>query len=212
LVRCADTHSNTNKPRLLELGCSVGGLSFSLTNYFEHIDAIDMSAGYIQHGVKLKQGKGIRYVLPREGELTDFYEVSLSKKQHDLAKKIDFFQGDIANLKARFSGYDMVLAHNVLERSYDPEAFLSSVHTRLTAKGLLVVISDYSFDEKITTQSKWLGGQKIHGENVTGFEALSSVLSKEFLLTEEHSLLCSVMTDKRHFTLTKQHVSIWQIK
>ena len=212
LIHSLGRDINAKQPKFLELGCSIGGLSFRLAKHFAHIDAVDISARYIQHGVKLQKGLSIRYVMPREGELSDFYELSLNEELLCSADNIDFSQGDIANLKSIFSGYDMILAHNVLEKSYDPELFLSTVHSRLNAKGLLAVISDYGFDEQVTNKHKWLGGQKINGENVTGFEALSSLLSKQFILMEEESLICSQMQNNRNFSLTKPQLSIWKIK
>jgi 5-histidylcysteine sulfoxide synthase/putative 4-mercaptohistidine N1-methyltranferase len=212
LIQNFGNSSNVHKPKLLELGCGVGGLSFILAKSFEHIDAIDMSARYIQHGVKLQQGQSIRYVMPREGDISDFHELVLHERLCDSASNISFSQGDIANLKNIFSGYDMILAHNVLEKSYDPELFLSNVHSRLNAGGLLAIVSDFAFDEQVTNKQKWLGGQKINGENVTGFEALSLLLSKQFTLINEQSLIRTSMEDKRHFYLTKPHLSIWQLK
>jgi 5-histidylcysteine sulfoxide synthase/putative 4-mercaptohistidine N1-methyltranferase len=212
LLTTFNAHSTVHQPKLLELGCSVGGLSFILAKYFQHIDAIDMSARYIQHGVKLQLGQSLRYVMPREGELSDFHEIVLNEQLLSTAKNINFSQGDIANLKTLFTGYDMVLAHNVLEKSYDPELFLSHVHSRLNTGGLLAVVSDYAFDEQMTNKNKWLGGQKINGENVTGFETLSLLLSQQFTLVEEQTLIRTLMKNNRHFSLTKPHLSIWKIK
>ena len=149
--------------------------------------------------------------MPREGELIDFQEFTLAAELYAESKKIHFSQGDISNLKNIFTGYDVIVAQSVLEQSYDPALFLAHVHNRLNAEGLLVIISDYQFTEKITEKAKWLGGQKVNGENVTGFEALTALLSKNLTLIHEQELTQIIKTDTRHFSVTNSHLTIWQL-
>ena len=198
--------------KLLDLGCNTGGLSFLLSQYFNHIDAIDFSARYIQHGVKLAAGNAVRYVLPREGELVDFYEFNLPKAFHAKVKNIHFSQGDMNNLKEIFSGYDVIIVQNILEQSYDPALFLENVHQRLNQGGQLIIISTYQFDQQVTDRSKWLGGQKINGENVTGFDALTEIMSKRFTLTSQVDLTRLLQTSQRHSHVTQPQLSIWQLR
>jgi 5-histidylcysteine sulfoxide synthase/putative 4-mercaptohistidine N1-methyltranferase len=211
IIRVIDKYNVKPMSKCLDLGCNVGGLSFILAKYFTTVDAVDFSARYIQYGVKLQQGESIRYVMPREGELIDFKEFTLATELYAESKKIHFSQGDISNLKNIFAGYDVIVAQNVLEQSYDPALFLAHVHNRLNAEGLLVIISDYQFTEKITEKTKWLGGQKINGENVTGFEALTTLLDKNLTLINEQELTQIIKTDTRHFSVINSHLTIWQL-
>ncbi|MEY8200059.1 MAG: 5-histidylcysteine sulfoxide synthase, partial [Colwellia sp.] len=211
IIKAVDKYRGIPMPTCLDLGCNVGGLSFMLAQYCSHIDAVDFSARYIQYGVKLQQGESIRYVMPREGELIDFHEFTLPTGLHVESNDIHFSQGDISNLKNIFIGYDVIVVQNVLEQSYDPALFLAHIHQRLNAQGLLVIISDYQFTEKTTEKVKWLGGQKINGENVTGFEALTTLLSKNFILVNEQEMTQIIKTNKRHFTVVQPHLTIWQL-
>jgi len=198
--------------KCLDLGCSVGRSSFILAQNFEHIDGVDFSARYIRHGVNLQQGKTARYQLENEGELVDFHEVSLIDVDLPCSENILFSQGDASNLKAVFKDYNVILAQHVLEQSYDPRLFLQSVHQRLHNDGLLVIVSTYDFNEQQTEKNNWLGGIKINGENVTGFDGLSSLLAPHFNLLEQHQLTRPIKTNRRNFTLSFPQLTVWQLK
>ena len=196
----------------LDLGCSVGHTSFILAQHFTHIDAIDFSARYIRHGVSLQQGNSVRYTLENEGDIVDFYEFSLVDVDLPLGKNIHFSQGDISNLKSGFTGYDVIVAQHVLETNYNPRAFLQKVHSRLNAQGLLIIVSNYDFSEQLTSKENWLGGVKVNGENVTGFEGVSLALMPHFNLLEHHELTRIIKTNRRNSKLSQPHLSVWQLK
>jgi len=198
--------------KCLDLGCSVGRASFILAPYFTHLDGVDFSAGYIRHGVNLQQGKSIRYTLENEGDIVDFHEIKLSDIDLLNSKSIHFSQGDASNLKSTLSGYDVILAQHVLEQSYEPRLFLQNVQQRLNANGLLIVVSNYHFTEQQAGKKTWLGGVKINGENVTGFEGLSAILAANFTLLEQQQLTRTLKVNRRNFELSFPHLTVWQLK
>jgi len=203
----------TSKTKLLDLGCSVGRTSFELAGFFQHIDAVDFSARYIQHGVKLQQGQSVRYVMESEGELIDFKEVNLTKLDLPTdCNNISFSQGDACNLKPVFKEYNVILAQHILENSYDPALFLASAARRLNDNGLLIIVSNYSYNTDKTQQEKWLGGIKVNGENLTGFDGLSLKLSKKFDLLEQQEIPRILKTNQRNFTVSQSHITVWQLK
>jgi len=196
----------------LDLGCSVGRTSFILAQHFKQVDAVDFSARYIRHGVHLQQGKSIRYTLENEGDIVDFHEINLMDVDLPCSENILFSQGDVSNLKDVFKGYDVILAQHVLEQSYDPRSFLQEVHSRLNANGLLIIVSSYDFDEQLTSKVNWLGGLKVNGENVTGFEGLSLALRQNFNFLDQQQLTRPIKINRRNFTLSFPHLSVWQLK
>ncbi|MDX2370755.1 MAG: 5-histidylcysteine sulfoxide synthase [Colwellia sp.] len=211
LLKCIEKYQVATN-RCLDLGCSVGRTSFMLAQHFNQVDGVDFSARYIRHGVHLQQGKSVRYTLEDEGDIVDFYEFNLIDVELPCSQNILFSQGDVSNLKAVFKGYDVILAQHVLEQNYDPRSFLQEVHSRLNAKGLLIVVSSYDFDEQQTSKDKWLGGLKINGENVTGFDGLSLALTPYFNLLEQQQLTRTIKVNRRSFTLSFPHLSVWQLK
>jgi len=198
--------------KILDLGCGVGRSSFVLAPHFKAVDGVDFSARYIRHGVNLQQGNAVRYCLANEGDIVDYYELTLEQLGLPKGKNINFNQGDASNLKGIFQGYDVILAQHVLEQSYDPRKLLQTVHQRLQKKGLLIIVSTYDFDEQNTVKSNWLGGLKVNGENVTGFDGLSELLAPHFNLIEQQQLTRVIQINLRKFTLSFPQLSVWQLK
>jgi hypothetical protein len=77
---------------------------------------------------------------------------------------------------------------------------------------LFIVVSSYDFNEQQTSKDNWLGGLKINGENVTGFEGLSLALMPHFNVMEQQQLTRPIKINKRNFTLSFPHLSVWQLK
>ncbi|ART79109.1 5-histidylcysteine sulfoxide synthase [Oceanisphaera avium] len=199
--------------RALDLGCSVGRASFELARHFDHVDGIDFSARFIQHGFQLKETAHTRFAIPTEGELVECKEVNLTELGlTELAEKIDFFQGDACNLKARFTNYDLIFCGNLIDRLYDPLLFLKDIHQRLTAKGYLVLTSPYTWLSEYTPKEKWLGGIKVNGENVTTLDGLTKVLSEHFHLVAKQDVPFVIRETKRKFQHTVAQMSVWQLK
>ena len=116
-----------NKPavKALDLGCATGRASFELAKHFEQVTGIDFSARFINLGVQLREQGAIRYTLVDEGSLVSYKTRQLSDLGLDEVRtKVEFFQGDACNLKAQFTGFDLILAANLIDRLYQ----LSLIH------------------------------------------------------------------------------------
>jgi len=199
--------------KLLNLGCSVGRTAFELSKHFNHIDAVDFSARYIQYGVQLQQQKTLRYTGVISGEIQSFHEVSL--KQLSIDDSVDhilFSQGDACNLKEVFKGYDAILIEHALENSYQPKEVLANISHRLNEQGFLFVLTDHQYSTKYTDKKNWLGGLKINGENVSGFDGLHEQLDKEFLYLASYPLTRVIKHNECTFTQTTTQMSVWQRK
>ena len=200
--------------KALDIGCSVGRASFELAKHFDEVTGVDFSARSINLGVQLAQQGVLRYTVIDEGELVFYRERrlrDLGLDQH--AHKVEFMQGDACNLKPLFSGYDLVLAANLLDRLYEPELFLKSVHERINIGGLLVLASPYTWLEAHTDKSHWIGGFKKDGESYTSLDGLKSVLEPHFRLVEAPQSLPFVIREtSRKFQHSLSEVTIWERK
>ncbi|MCG7495479.1 5-histidylcysteine sulfoxide synthase [Vibrio sp. Of7-15] len=197
--------------KALDIGCSVGRASFELAQYFEHVDAIDFSARFIQQAYALSEQGEKRYTICTEGELVEFKSVSLQQfgYQH-CASKIDFSQGDACNLKPQFSGYDLVYAANLIDRLVDPGLFLSSIHERINHGGYLVIVSPYTWLETYTDKEKWVGGIKVNGENFTTLDGLTETLIGHFELVAVKEIPFVIRETKRKFQHTISEMTVWR--
>jgi 5-histidylcysteine sulfoxide synthase/putative 4-mercaptohistidine N1-methyltranferase len=208
----SDLHLRISTKKLLNLGCSVGRTAFELSSDFEQIDAVDFSARYIQYGVKLQNNEAVRFQNIVEGDIVNFNEVSLTQCIKNYQYNVHFSQGDAVNLKPIFNDYDVILLQQVLEESYDPKAVLNQVEQRLNKNGLLIIASNYTFDEEVTVKEKWLGGVKVNGENVTVFEGISQILSPRFNLVASSKLAQVLPINAYQSKNSCIALSVWQLK
>jgi putative 4-mercaptohistidine N1-methyltranferase len=196
----------------LDLGCATGLASFELARHFNHVTGIDFSARFIGVSTQLAEQGRLRYTPTEEGELVSYKEFTLGELGlANVAPKVEFFQGDACNLKPIFTGYDLVLAANLIDRLYDPALFLETIHQRLNPGGLLVLASPYTWLAEHTKREAWIGGFKKDGENFTTLDGLKALLATHFrLLDEPQSVPFVIRETKRKFQHTLSEVTLWE--
>ena len=203
-----------NKGLALDLGCATGRTSFELAKYFDKVTGLDFSARFIRIGTQLKESGKINYSRIEEGKLDTYQEIKLSDYGLDTyADKVEFFQGDACNLKPLFSGYDLLVASNLIDRLYDPTKFLQDVHNRINVGGLLVLTSPYTWLEEFTDLNNWVGGYRKDGEPYTTIDGLKEQLSEYFELVEAPTDLPFVIRETaRKYQHPIAQMSIWRRK
>jgi 5-histidylcysteine sulfoxide synthase/putative 4-mercaptohistidine N1-methyltranferase len=197
--------------KCLDIGCSVGRSAFEFARHFEHVDALDFSARFIQAGVRLQEGGELLYEMPTEGELTTNRTIALDRLGLvEAATRVFFMQGDACNLKQVYSGYDLVFAGNLIDRLYDPGLFLSGIVDRVLPGGLLVITSPYTWLEDYTPKDKWLGGRREHGEPLPTFHGLKRVLDHAFDLVHQRDIPFVIRETARKHQHTVAEMSAWR--
>ena len=204
------------KLSILEVGCSVGRASYEMAKHFDEVTGLDFSARFIQIANQMQNNGEIKYTIPQEGEIMDFKSQTLKDLGlADTAHRCLFMQQDACNMKSRFTGYDMVVASNLIERAYEPAKFLNSIHERINDNGLLMILSDYSWKEEYTEKENWIGGYKDaqSGENVTSIEGLHNQLGEHFeCISDDTSIPSILRVTSRNFTINDSQVTIWKKK
>lgn len=196
----------------LDLGCATGRASFELAKHFDHVTGIDFSARFIGLALKLAQQGVVRYTITNEGDLVSYQERTLASLDlEDVAHKVEFWQGDACNLKPSFTGYDLILAANLIDRLYSPRQFLKTIHERLNLGGILMITSPYTWLEEHTPREEWLGGFKKDGENVTTLDGLKAALGPHFTLVKAPVKVPFVIRETQHkFQHTLSEVTFWK--
>ena len=207
-------HGNGAHARALDLGCATGRASFELAREFDKVIGIDFSARFVQVGIRLAETGGIRYTVPEEGELVSYHERRLDALGlADTAGRVEFWQGDACNLKDIFSGFDLILAANLIDRLYSPRRFLDAVTARLNPGGLLVLASPYTWLEEYTKRPEWIGGFKKDGESYTTLDGLKDILRSHFELVDgPRSVPFVIRETKRKHQHTLSEVTVWKRK
>jgi 5-histidylcysteine sulfoxide synthase/putative 4-mercaptohistidine N1-methyltranferase len=202
------------KKRALDLGCAVGRAAFELAREFEFVNGLDFSARFIRIAFQMQEKGVIHYELPEEGEIVSFHEKNLAEFGLEAAvQRVAFFQADAANLKPRFTGYDLILAANLIDRLYDPGKFLTTIHERLNPGGLLVLASPYTWLAEFTLKENWIGGFRKDGEPYMTLEGLGELLAPHFVRMGDPVDLPFVLREtRRKFQHTVSQVTVWALK
>jgi 5-histidylcysteine sulfoxide synthase/putative 4-mercaptohistidine N1-methyltranferase len=209
---CLELTKDKPKSRALDIGCSVGRASFELARGFDQVTGLDLTARQIQPGVHLQEQGFTRYPRKEEGELYSYHEIALADIGLDeMRKKVSLYQADPCNLKPLYTGYDLVLASNMIDRLYAPGQFLSLIHERINPGGLLVIASPNNWDESITAKENWLGGIRKDGEPYTTHEALLDLLGTHFTPVGEAIQIPYVLRLTRNrFEHGLSDVTVWE--
>ena len=206
----ASKMAGRTKGRALDIGCAVGRSSFELGRHFEEVVGIDFSTRFIRHAIDLKEKGQVSYYLKEEGDIAA--PVTRKLKALNLeGANVHFWQGDACNLKPNFTGYDLILAVNLIDRLYDPALFLSTIHERLNPGGLLVLGSPYTWQEESTPKDKWVGGYMDGEHPVYTLEGLERLLGGHFSLIEGPEPIEFVIREtKRKFQHSFSEFTVWE--
>lgn len=198
--------------RAFDVGCGVGRSSFELARKIPYVDALDFSTRFIRNALNLREYGKVRYLITDEGELSTLKQASLHELGLDeTADRVNFSQGDACNLKAAYTDYDLVFAGNLIDRLYEPAAFLKSLFGRIRPGGLLVLTSPYTWLEEYTEKQHWIGGYKADGENVTTLDGLWNILQDEFeLFCEPVDIPFVIRETARKYQHSIAQLTIWK--
>ena len=175
--------------------------------------ALDPTARTIRIGVEMTDKGYTQWEIPREGELLDFRQANLKDLGLDASRgKVEFMQADLSNMKDLYRGYDLILVNNLLEHSYDPAKFLSTVHERLNAGGLLVIACTNEWREDVTKKDNWIGGYKdATGENVVTRDGLSTILTQLREVREPVDVPLAIRRSGRSWDYALSQLTFWSL-
>ncbi|MDD2356508.1 MAG: 5-histidylcysteine sulfoxide synthase [Thiovulaceae bacterium] len=201
-----------NKTKALDLGCATGRASYELAKYFAEVEGVDFSARFISVATRLKEDGYIAYRSKEEGDLFTLKKVTLKNLGfEELTCQTNFWQGDACNLKPSLSGYDLIMATNLIDRLYNPMLFLQDIQTRLNEGGVFVLTSPYTWQESSTKKELWLGGYvDKNGKEVKTIEKLKEVLNDHFELLHLQDLPFVIKESARKYQHTLSQMSIWK--
>ncbi|WP_136515210.1 5-histidylcysteine sulfoxide synthase [Geomonas edaphica] len=211
---CLEVASGRATGHALDLGCAVGRASFELAQGFGEVTGIDFSSRFFRLAARMQEEGYLRYALPEEGDIVSYHELGLEELGlAGVRDRVSFFQGDACNLPDKFTGYDLVLAANVLDRLYSPRRFLTGIRGRLNPGGLLVLASPYTWLEEYTKKEEWLGGYREAGEPVWTLDGLKAELEPYFrMLGEPRDVPFVIRETRRKFQHSIAQLTVWELK
>ncbi len=211
---CLELMAGRTRGRALDLGCAVGRAAFELARGgFEEVVGLDFSTRFFRLAARMQEEGFLRYALPEEGEIVSFHETTLAELGLDTIRdRVLFYQADACNIPEKFSGYDLVLAANLIDRLYSPRRFLSTIHRHMNPGGLLVITSPYTWLEEFTKKEEWLGGYRDAGEPVWTLDGLKGALSDRFrMVGAPRDVPLVIRETRRKYQHTVAEMTVWEL-
>ncbi len=182
-------------PRALDVGCAVGRATFELAARCESVLGIDFSAAFIAAANQLKESGTRPFHAAVEGGIRTALEARVPA---DLPReRVQFETGDAMNLRPDLSGFDVVLAANLICRLPDPMRFLHRLPELVRAGGQLLLTTPFTWLEEFTPRAHWLGGRD--DGSPRSFDALREILQPHFELQATRDLPFLIREHARKF-------------
>jgi SAM-dependent methyltransferase len=169
---------NTDGGCALDIGCSVGRLSFELTRTHANVIGLDTSISFIQKARELMNQKQLQFDMIIEGMITEKQSCVFDNGWN--YENVDFIVADALALPFSQNTFSTVASVNILEKVPDPMQHLVSVNRVLDDRNAMFVFSDpFSWDETSTDPERWLSGKTDGKYACRGMETMGRLFAGE---------------------------------
>ena len=157
----------------LDIGCSVGRLSFELTQTHSHVIGIDTSLAFIKKARELMRNKRLEFDLIVEGHITEKRTCDFNNGWN--FDRVDFIVADALALPFPGNTFKTVTSINILEKVTRPLRHLMDINRVLKNSTSMFIFSDpFSWNEAVSDPEHWLGG-RVSG-NGSGLRGMDNVI------------------------------------
>lgn len=162
----------------LDIGCSVGRLSFELSKTHSQVIGIDTSLPFIRKAREVMTSKQLKFELIIEGQITEKRSCDLNAEWR--LDHVEFVVADALALPFKKDFFSTVTSINLLEKVPNPIGHLKEMNRVLNDTSGTVVFSDpFSWDEKISEPDRWLGGTPDGRYSGRGADVMRRLMSGE---------------------------------
>jgi len=201
--------------KALDLGCGLGGSTFSLAakeGGFESVTGVELSHNFVKVAQELQRDGNVPYQIRLEGDQLE--DLAAQVPAEFDRERVRFVQGDACNPGPEWAisdgqpAYDAILMGNVVCRLPNPAKVLNSLASMVTPGGVLMLTSPFSWKPEFTDRDLWLGG-KIHGKE-RGSEGVKAVLEGAgFDLVDAYDSPLTIRHHARFYELIGAHATLW---
>lgn len=195
--------------RALDLGCAVGGSSFSLasTGNFDQVVGVDLSSAFIKAANDMKITSS--YNVKLEDSKTFGAEREINVELFGVEKanrfKTEFVVGDACAIPASLGQFDAMLGANLLCRLPDPHACLKQLPYLIRPGGVVLFVSPFSWLPSFTPREMWLGPV-----GASEKELCAEMKSLGFELVEEKDLPLVIREHRRKYQYIVSYGSVFR--
>lgn len=142
----------------LDIGCSVGRLTFELTKTHDKAVGLDTSLSFIRAARKLAAQKRLEFDLILEGKITQKRSSNLDPAYG--FDNAEFMVADAMALPFRSNRFATAASVNILEKVPNPIRHFEEANRILDKTKAQFLFSDpFSWDETVSSPDLWLGGR-----------------------------------------------------
>lgn len=156
----------------LDIGCSVGRLSFELSKTHSHVIGIDTSISFIEQARHLLDRKKLEFDLIIEGHITEKRKCDFDPAYN--YNHVDFIVADALALPFPGQSFSTVTSINLLEKVASPIQHLMDINRVLEEKKSMFVFSDpFSWDESVSDPATWISAGTNGNGHLRGVDSIS---------------------------------------
>jgi len=142
----------------LDIGCSVGRLTFEMTKTHHRAVGIDTSLSFIRAARQVAARKRVEFELIMEGRITEPRSSALDDAFCFAAA--EFLVADAMALPFRSNRFATASSVNILEKVPDPATHLTETERIMAENNSRLLFSDpFSWDATVSGPGLWLGGR-----------------------------------------------------
>lgn len=160
----------------LDIGCSVGRLSFEMSQTHDRIIGIDTSQSFIQKARQLLNQKRLDFHLIIEGQMTEKRSIEFNNGwQYD---RIEFLVADAMALPFCKHFFSTIASINILEKVPDPlKHFIEINRVMAKTKAMFVFSDPFSWDKSVSSPDSWLSGKMQGKYKGRGIDNIKKIIS-----------------------------------
>jgi putative 4-mercaptohistidine N1-methyltranferase len=207
LVDCVDLNRLPDQSRALDLGCSVGRITFELARHVDSVLGVDFSHQFIAAAKEIQQTGSVDLLLKREDKLAD--KVSRTFGGDIDVEKIRFTQGDAENLPESIGSLDVLILANLLDRLAQPGNCLGKLKNLVNPGGQLIICSPFTWWDDFTDSNERLGGYLENEIEVTSLDSMKRMLGEHFDLDDVQDQPFLIREHERKYHFSVAETSIW---
>jgi 2-polyprenyl-3-methyl-5-hydroxy-6-metoxy-1,4-benzoquinol methylase/ribosomal protein S18 acetylase RimI-like enzyme len=205
--------------KILDLGCSVGRLSFELAKRGFIVVGADPAIEQIQESRKILQtGKvdvnlGLRRISgdPATQSSRQMIEVPLNELVSNITDKIEFIAADQETLPFASRCFDAIFCSAVIDRVEDPDAFIRKADWYVRDGGYLIISSPFDWEHSPASKERWLGFGAYNTTRESPEKALTQFMRKRsYRLIKEINIPWVTYADCRHYHIWNTYVGVYQ--
>ena len=195
----------------LDVGCSVGGVTFELARSFQVVHGCDASKECIRVARTMKSRGWMRCNLIDEVDLHTEKTVTVDEDIDRTRVQFGFMPFDKIRGDCFSSTFDAVVCLNTLSRMENPAEFLRNLPDIVAPDGIVVLSSLFDWTEDATPRHNWLGGFiSKDGKAVKSLDAIKGIMQMQFTLLWEENHPFFVRDTGRRAVINMASITVWQ--